>query len=233
MDTPTVLGVMSGLAGLFGLAVYIISIYKSDPKLILRMSNEDATGQTASIFGEERHIKFGISTRRDQPVLLTSVSLPVTYLDEVELLANDLFQPEVKAVDSGLSLTWTGEQPLQKKRFLMFEIPFKGHFTDQSAPFKINISATATVDPTTWRFPWSMFSPHKRKIDFTRLIQGKPTSPDNSGSWFRVGPGEACVIFGKTAKEAVHAKAEKLNVLVTEVFEDDRYKTSWIRNKDD
>lgn len=231
MNVITLLGILSGLAGLFGLVVYIISIYKSDPKLILRMSNEDANEQLASIFGEETHLKFGISTRRNQPVLLTSVSIPTTYLDEVKFLANDLFQPKVTAAGSGLSLTWTGEQPLQKKRFLMFEIPFKGYFNDQSAPFKINISATAVIDPTTWRFPWSMFSSYEKKIDFTKLIQWKQSPPDNGGSWFRLGPGEACVIFGNAAQEAVYTKDKRTGALITEVFKDNEYKTTWIRDK--
>jgi hypothetical protein len=230
MDAITVLGVVSGFAGLFCVAVYVISIYKSDPQLILRMWDEDADGKQALIFGKETHLRFGISTKRDQLVLLTSVNIPRTYLDEIKLIANDLFQPTATATSSGLSLTWKGEQPLEKKRFLMFEIPFKGYFTAQSAPFKVNISATAMVEPTTWRFPWSMFSSRQKKVNFTRLIQWRQNSPDGSGAGFRLGPREGCFVFGEAAKEAVHVNTPKFDLLVTEVFENNEYKTSWVRD---
>ena len=231
MDAIALLGIVSGLAGLFCVAIYVISIYKSDPLLILRMWDEESDGKHAFIFGKETHLRFGISTKRKQPVLLTSVNMQLDYLDEIRLLANDQFQPRSSATGSGLALIWTGEEPLEKKHFLMFEVPFKGYLTAQSSPFTVNISAIAIVEPSTWRFPWSMFSPNKKNVNFARLMRWEQNPPNNHYTGFRVGPGESCFIFGEAAKEAVHAKGQKINTLVTEVFENNEYKITWVRDK--
>lgn len=230
-DAVNTIGVLSGLAGLGCAAVYVISIYKSDPRLILRFWDESNDGEQALIFGKETHLRFGISTKRSQPVLLTEVSIPITYFDKAKLEANDLFQTKAIATGSGLALMWTGEQTLEKKRFVMFEILFKGYFNNQSPPFNINITATAIVAPTTWRFPWSMFSPHKKKVDFTRLIQWKQEPEDSNSIGFRVEPGEACFIFGEAAKGALTAQGKEIDVIVNEVFDENKYKISCIRNK--
>lgn len=231
MDAITVIGIVSGLATLSCVAVYAVSIYKSDPQLILRMWNE-TDGKHAFIFGKETHLRFGISTKRKQPVLLTSVGLPLTYLDEIKLLANDQFQPRLTATASRLSLIWTGEEPLQKKHFLIFEVPIKGYPTDQSNAFTVNISATATIEPSAWRFPWSMFSPHDRSLNFAKLIQWRQNPPDNSRTGFRVEPGESCFVFGEAAKREFHASGERIDGLTTEVFHDNEYKISRVRNKE-
>jgi hypothetical protein len=229
MDVLTTIGILSSIGTILYLAIYIVSIRVANPRLILRISNDKE--EYPIICGREGHIIFGLSTQSSEIVLLTSVCLHISHPSEIEFFTNDVFKPCPMPGNTDIALCWEGKEPIHRKYFIQFSVPFRMLQTVEGKPFTITLTATAQIESTRWKFPWSLFTPYPKTKCFTQTVKWyeTPTDADNVG--FLLKPGEAYRVFGKFAEEGVEARGKDVKVQVTEIFKDDSYKISDVQQE--
>lgn len=223
MDTVVLItGVLSSVAALASLGVYIASLWRSDPRLHFRFSDEQSI--RTDIYGEKGYLLFGISTKHTHEVELTKVCIPVPTDGKIKFFPTDLF----KAVPwkEAVAYCWTGNQIIRAKTFLLFKLPFEVLKPAEGITFRLSILATASLTQQHWGFPWSMFQLMPKSVRHVRTLTWNTKSTTGNDSLFRLGPKEAAESFGAFATEAVnlHGKIDQsFAVRICEIYDDDSH----------
>lgn len=208
------------------LLLYLFVPARARPQLITRVNGVDQN--KPSISGTNGTIDFGISTRRSEPVSLTSVSVQPILTNPLRLKGSDPLK--TVSTSSGVAFEWKGEERLSRGDFLLFSVPFESKVPPAKVTsILVAISTSAQVAPEKWGLPWSLFSEPIKKETFVRRFTWKLAPAAGEETGFKLGPMESVRIFGDAAKKSVEAHGiAGLKVKTIEIFEDGSYSTNWI-----
>jgi hypothetical protein len=208
---------------------YFLVPWRANPRFVIRFAGVDQTNP--HIFGDSGSLNFGVSTKRTDPVTITSVTVEPLLADPVHFKGNDPLKAAL-GNSRGISLRWNGEEQVTNGNFICFAVPFEIKASGgRPTSTLVSISVSGRLAAEHWGFPWSLFSEPTKTENYIKHFSWKLKPEPGEETGFKLGPLESMRIFGDAAKQGFVAHGPpgvQAKLKTIELMEDGSYETNWL-----